>query len=134
MDYMECLISSSKKRQIIDITSNINEILARKSKKGVKSINLVVLHTTCSLTTADLDAGGTDLDYLDFMEAITPKLKYRHPHDPGHVPDHILASMIGPSVVLPIKDSQLELGTWQRLVLIEFDGPRQRTLKVNLLS
>jgi secondary thiamine-phosphate synthase enzyme len=92
---------------------------------------LFILHTTAALTTADLDP-GTDLDMLDAFEAMIPKLRYRHPHNPEHVPDHILSALIGTSVALPFERGKLILGTWQRVVLIELDGPRERQLVVTV--
>jgi secondary thiamine-phosphate synthase enzyme len=92
-----------------------------------------VLHTTAALTTADLDP-GTDLDLLDFLDAITPEIRWRHPHNPAHAPAHLLSSIIGPSVTLPVQDGRLLLGAWQRLVLIELDGPRHRTVHLSLLK
>jgi secondary thiamine-phosphate synthase enzyme len=68
---------------------------------------------------------------LDAFGAMIPKLQYRHPHDPSHVPDHLLSSMIGTSLVIPVADHQLVLGTWQRIVLIEFNGPRDRAVVVS---
>ncbi|MGH7245649.1 MAG: YjbQ family protein, partial [Candidatus Levyibacteriota bacterium] len=88
---------------------------------------------TVALTTADLDP-GTDLDMLDAFEEMIPKLNYRHPHDPSHVPDHILASVIGPSVSIPVENGELVLGTWQRIVLVELDGPRERNVKISFLQ
>ena len=82
-------------------------------------------HTTCAITTADLDP-GTDLDMLDVFEKIIPKLNFRHPHNPSHAPDHIMSCIIGPGVLLPVHAGNLQLGTWQRVVLIELDGPRNR--------
>jgi secondary thiamine-phosphate synthase enzyme len=63
-----------------------------------------------------------------------PKLKYRHPHNPEHAPDHILASLVGPSVTVPVDGGRLVLGTWQRVVLVEFDGPRERELILSLIG
>jgi secondary thiamine-phosphate synthase enzyme len=122
-------IKSRKKREIIDITDWVQEAI-QKDKTGVCC--LTVLHTTAALTTADLDP-GTDLDMLDAFEAIIPKLKYRHPHDPSHVPDHILSALIGTSVMQPIEKGELVLGTWQRIVLVELDGPRTREVVVTVL-
>ena len=121
-------IKTKKKREVVDITDRVEELV---SGSGV--CNLLVLHTTAALTTADLDP-GTDLDILDAFEAIIPKLRYRHPHDPEHVPDHILSALIGTSVALPFEDGKLVLGTWQRVVLIELDGPREREIAVTLTS
>src|SRR3954452_7179293 len=117
-------IKTHKKREVLDITLEVEKAL-RTEKSGV--CHVTVLHTTAALTTADLDP-GTDLDILDAFEAIIPKLRYRHPHDPEHVPDHILSALIGTSVALPFEDGKLVLGTWQRVVLIELDGPREREI------
>jgi len=63
---------------------------------------------------------------------MVPKLDYRHEHNPEHVPDHILSAMIGTSVSLMVESGLLLLGTWQRVVLIELDGPRERELVIAL--
>jgi secondary thiamine-phosphate synthase enzyme len=94
--------------------------------------HLFLLHTTAALTIADLDP-GTDLDLLDAFDAVIPKLDYRHPHNPDHVPDHILSALIGTSLAVPVKAGRLLLGEWQRIVLIEFDGPRRRKLALSFL-
>ncbi len=124
-------IKTHKKREVVDVTERLQEFL-RKGSSGASGIcNVLVLHTTAALTTADLDP-GTDLDMLDAFEALIPKLRYRHPHDPQHVPDHILSALIGTSVALPFENGKLLLGTWQRVVLIELDGPRAREIVVSV--
>lgn len=123
-------IKTHRKREVLDITDLIEQQLG-KSSSGI--CHLLVLHTTAALTTADLDP-GTDLDMLDAFEAMIPQLGYRHPHDPAHVPDHILSALIGTSVTLPFEKKNLVLGTWQRVVLIELDGPRQRDLAISISS
>ena len=127
---MNLAIATQRKRQVIDITGVVEQQLPPRATGAVA---VTVLHTTAALTTADLDP-GTDQDLLDFLEAVTPPVAWRHPHNPRHAPDHLLASIIGPSVVLPVRDGQLVLGTWQRLVLIELDGPRERNLTVTILA
>jgi secondary thiamine-phosphate synthase enzyme len=124
-------IKSHKRREILDITDNVESLLQKNHLQATGMVNLVVLHTTAALTTADLDP-GTDLDMLDAFEAMIPKLRYRHPHNPAHVPDHILSSLIGTSIALPFERGQILLGTWQRIVLVELDGPRQRELVVTV--
>ncbi|MBV9341662.1 MAG: YjbQ family protein [Acidobacteria bacterium] len=123
-------VKTRKKREIIDITDLLDGQLAQ-TKAGCGICHLLVLHTTAALTTADLDP-GTDLDMLDAFEAMVPRLRYRHPHDPAHVPDHILSALIGTSLSLPFESGKLILGTWQRVVLVELDGPRQRQLAISL--
>lgn len=122
----ELNIKTTKKKQVVDITDAVNSALQKgKYSKGV--CNLAVLHTTAALSVADLDP-GTDLDMLDAFEELIPKLNYRHPHNPAHVPAHILSALIGTSIALPVEQGKLVLGTWQRVVLFEFDGPRERTV------
>jgi secondary thiamine-phosphate synthase enzyme len=124
-------VKTHKKREVIDITDALEDLLGKRysDKRGL--CNLLILHTTAALTTADLDP-GTDLDLLDAFEHMIPKLRYRHPHNPGHVPDHILSALIGTSVALPFDSGKLLLGTWQRVVLIELDGPREREIVVTI--
>jgi secondary thiamine-phosphate synthase enzyme len=122
-------VPTHSKREILDITDQISALLPRAT--GVACVN--ILHTTAALTTADLDS-GTDLDMLDAFEAMMPKLRYRHPHDPAHVPDHILSSLIGSGLPLPVEDGSLILGTWQRVILVELDGPRPRELTLQFLK
>lgn len=127
----EIIISTKKHKQVVDITEKINEFLENQEKED-GLIFIFALHTTCALTTADLDP-GTDLDMLDAFENMIPKLKYRHPHDPSHVGDHIMSSLIGTHLLLPFQNKELILGTWQRVVLIEFDGPRERKILVYII-
>ena len=119
-------ISTSDKDQIVDLTDTVAAYV-RQAERASGVCVVFAAHTTCALTTADLDP-GTDQDMLDALRHILPPLTYRHPHDPAHTPDHILATLIGPSLSLPYSDHRLPLGTWQRIILVELDGPRQRTL------
>ena len=126
-------IQTRRKREVLDVTDRIEALLRENYSQITGTCNLFILHTTAALTTADLDP-GTDLDMLDAFEAMIPKLRYRHPHNPAHVPDHILSALIGTSVTLPFENGKVVLGTWQRIVLIELDGPRQRELVVSILA
>ena len=119
-------VATQSKEQVIDITEMVEDFLRTvESPAGICLVSAA--HTTCALTTADLDPGA-DLDLLQALRSLLPRQTYRHPHDPAHMPDHILSSLIGPSVTLPYTNHRLALGTWQRVVLIELDGPRRRTL------
>jgi secondary thiamine-phosphate synthase enzyme len=122
-------ITTRKNDQIVDITEVIENHL-REAPHSDGLCSIFVSHTTCALTTADLDP-GTDLDFIDALRRLLPAISYRHPHDPSHTPDHILSSIIGPSVVIPYSNRQLLLGTWQRIVLVELSGPRRRTLHIS---
>jgi secondary thiamine-phosphate synthase enzyme len=126
---MKLIIKTSKHKQVVDITERLEKELPAK-KHGVAFV--FIKHTTAAISTADLDP-GTDLDMLDAFEAMIPKLEFRHPHNPEHVGDHIMSSIIGSSLAIPFDSGKLDLGTWQRAVLIELDGPREREIRIDLI-
>lgn len=115
---------------MIDITDNVDEILEKSFEKKDGLCQLFLTHTTAALTTADLDPGAEE-DMLDALEKLIPELSYRHPHNPAHMPDHILSLLIGASLTIPIQSGRLLLGSWQRVVLLEFDGPREREVVIS---
>lgn len=123
-------VATRKKDQVVDITDTVENYL-REEQNADGLCSLFVAHTTCALTTADLDP-GTDLDLLDALRHLLPELAYRHPHDPSHTPDHILSSLLGPSLVIPYVRHRLLLGTWQRVILVELDGSRQRLVHMSV--
>lgn len=122
-------IQTTQKREIIDITDRISELAQDDSTLA----HVFVMHTTAAIAAMDLDP-GTDLDFLDALDGLLPELDWRHPHDPAHTPDHLLASIIGPSITVPCANGQLLLGTWQRIVIVELDGPRERQIATMITS
>lgn len=126
---MTITFPSTKKHEVIDITDKITREVANIT--GM--VNIFTMHSTTAITTANLDP-GTDQDLLQFLETIVPHLQWRHPHDPEHTPDHLLASVVGPGLSVPVKSGRLQLGTWQRIVLIDFDGPRERQVELTITS
>ena len=127
---MKLSIQTTKPKEVIDITNKVQAAL-EKSDASQGICNIYVAHTTCALTTMDLDP-GTDVDFLQALDKIFPSGNYHHPHDPSHVGEHIMASIIGPSVSIPFINHKLILGTWQRVVLVELSGPRDRNLIVSV--
>ena len=128
---MQLTITTHEKDEVIDITDEIEEVLQEQEiEQGLCTI--FAKHTTCCITTADLDP-GTELDMLDAIRGMLPQIHYRHPHDPAHAPDHILSSIIGPSLTVPFEKRQLDLGVWQRVIVVELDGPRQRDLAISIV-
>lgn len=118
-------IATKQKRQVVDITDEV----AQQLPEGEGVVSVFVQHTTAAITTADLDP-GTDQDLLDALDGLLPDKQWRHPHNPEHAPDHLLASIVGPGVTVPYENGRLQLGTWQRVILIEFDGPRDRSVVI----
>ncbi|HSX47790.1 MAG TPA: secondary thiamine-phosphate synthase enzyme YjbQ [Patescibacteria group bacterium] len=125
---MKIVISTKSQKQILDITKQIEEKL-----EGDGLVNIFLKHTTAALTTADLDP-GTDKDYLEAIKSLTPIVNWQHPHDPKHFPDHLWSTLIGTDLTLPFSSSRLDLGTWQRVILIELDGPRERQIQLSIIK
>lgn len=126
----ELIIKTKKSKEVVDITDKVNGALSEERREGL--VNLFVTHTTAALTVADLDQ-GTDLDMLEALEVMCPKLDYRHAHNPEHTPDHIMSALIGVQLALPFNQNGLILGTWQRVILIELDGPRDRRIIITII-
>lgn len=128
----QLIVTTNGQNQVQDVTDLIQSQIP-DGFNGVMAINL--LHTTCALTTADLDP-GTDLDLIDAIKELVPKIRYRHPHNPNpeHVGDHIFSSIIGTTMSVIIDNGKLLLGTWQRIILLEMDGPRERKIAISLIK
>jgi secondary thiamine-phosphate synthase enzyme len=126
---MTITVATTQKRQVVDITDKVSREVADFT--GV--VHLFVLHSAAALATANMDP-GTDLDLLDALDQMLPKLNWRHPHDPAHTADHLLATIIGAGVAIPVKAGQLQLGTWQRIVLVEFNGANERQVELTLVA
>lgn len=121
-------VKTKGRKDIVDITGTLIGIIQRKNiQDGVCHVFLP--HTTAALTTGEVGE-GTDKDFLDVAEEIIPKIKFRHAHDPSHAWSHMAASLIGASLTLPVVNGELRLGTWQSVLLVELDGPRERQMIV----
>jgi len=130
---METLrIETKRLKQVVDLTEKVHTIIQKRHfKEGVCSLFLP--HTTAALTTGEVGE-GTDEDLLEVAEQMIPKIRFRHAHDPSHAWSHMAASIFGASLHLPVNNGTLCLGTWQSVLLVELDGPRERTITVTLLS
>lgn len=126
-------ITTSDGRHVIDITNDVEILGSELAGEDTGLFHLQALHTTVGLTLGDYDGNGTAQDYLDAFEAIVPHLKYRHQHNPEHMPDHIMSVLIGPTLSIPWKKGKLVLGEWQRVLLFEFAGPRARKINITFV-
>lgn len=123
-------IKTSSKKEIVDLSDKVNQILAESNfQEGV--CNLFLTHTTAALTTGEFGEGTAE-DLLEVAEKIIPKINFRHAHDPSHAWSHMASSLIGDSLTIPVHDGKLVLGTWQSVLLVELDGPKERQIVVSL--
>src|SRR3989344_3882618 len=125
-DDMQLTIKTKQPREVIDITDQVQSLVNPEAKALV----IYAMHTTCGVTTAEYE-DELNQDLLDFLEAAIPKgIKWRHAHDPSQSPWHSLSAIFGSNITVPVHDGKMVLGTWQRVVLVELDGPRDRKVEV----
>jgi secondary thiamine-phosphate synthase enzyme len=124
-------ISTTELKQVVDLTDQMQAVVRQaKVKDGL--CHVFVTHTTAAVTTGEIGE-GTEQDFLEIVEQMIPRIRFRHAHDPSHAWSHMAASMVGPSLTIPLSAGKLVLGTWQSVMLVELDGPRERSVYVTLL-
>jgi secondary thiamine-phosphate synthase enzyme len=122
--------------QIVDLTEGV---LAVVRQSGVEHgvVNVFVTGSTAAVTTMEYEPGGVQ-DLGETLERLVPRARdYAHNvmngDDNAHA--HLRASLVGPSETVPLVGGRLVLGTWQQLVLLDFDTrPRRREVHVQVLS
>lgn len=124
-------ISTKRDKQVIDITQRVEQYLSQSgASDGL--CNVFVTHTTAGITTGEA-IEGTDEDLMETLEKIIPAIRFRHAHDPSHAPDHMISSIIGAGLMVPLRAGKLLLGTWQRILFVECNGPRDREVVITVL-
>jgi secondary thiamine-phosphate synthase enzyme len=88
-------------------------------------------HTTCGVTVNEAEPRLLD-DVEDFLSGLVADTGWTHDEIDGNADAHLRASLVGPSVTVPVDDGNLHLGTWQSVLLVECDGPRRRSLSVTV--
>lgn len=130
--WTEIVVTSDRSRQVIDLTDEVNrQIVLHNLLEGLCLLH--VQHTTAAITVGEMGE-GTEEDVLDVLFEIVPKLPFRHRHNPGHAPAHMISSIIGTSLSLPIAQGKLAFGTVQSVLFLELDGPQERTVHLQFLA
>jgi secondary thiamine-phosphate synthase enzyme len=130
---MQFSISTKKKVELVDITSQIEYAVERS---GVKSGACVVHapHATVAIVLNEFEP-NLQRDFEQVFEKILPKMDYAHDHIDNNALSHLLSGLIGSGRTIPIEDGKLALGTWQRIIFCELDGPRsKREIVVSILK
>ncbi|MGC3974790.1 MAG: secondary thiamine-phosphate synthase enzyme YjbQ [Nitrospira sp.] len=124
-------ITTRQLKEIVDLTELLQAAIQKANmKEGLCSV--FVTHTTAAVTTGEIGE-GTEEDFLQIVEEVIPRIQFRHAHDPSHAWSHMAASILGPSLTIPVAGGTLVLGTWQSVMLVELDGPRERHVHVSLM-
>jgi secondary thiamine-phosphate synthase enzyme len=130
----EIRLRTERRSQLVDITREV-----RKAVEGAGGAAVVVYvpHTTAGVTINEHADPAVARDHESALERMVGDdwpWEHVEPHE-QNAPSHIRASLMGSSVVVPLRDDgSLALGTWQGIFFCEFDGPRERTVYVSTLA
>lgn len=127
----EFSVRTRKKQEMVDITLRVAEVV---KQAGIsQGICLVyVPHATAALAINENADPNVCEDILEALGRLIPHGGWRHDRIDDNAAAHIKATLLGPSEAIPIREGRLRLGTWQSLMLVELDGPRDRTVIVEV--
>jgi len=132
MDSVTIEVTTGAKAAAVDITTEAAEFV---SGRGDGLLSVFVPHATAGVAIFETGA-GSDRDLLTHLESLFPRDdRWDHRHgSPGHGADHVIPAFIAPSITVPVLDGNLQLGTWQSLVLVDPNGDNQtRTVRFSFL-
>ena len=127
-------VGTQQRQQAIEITDAVRELVRRS---GVRAglCHVMVLHSTAALVVNETDDPNIGSDLIQALSRSVPEhAGWLHDRIDDNAHAHIKAALLGPSELLSVSAGELVLGTWQRLLLLEFDGPRERRISVQMLS
>lgn len=129
-------ISTRGDCEMVDITHDVaDEITNSNVKDGI--VTLFISGSTAGVTTIEYEEGLLS-DFKTMWQRTVPRnIEYQHDRrwGDGNGHSHVRASMLGPSLVVPFKSGKMMLGTWQQIVVIDFDNrPRSREIVVQIIG
>jgi len=127
----ELRIRTTQKREMIDLTARVAQIVARADvAEGLCSV--YTPHATAAVVVNENDDPNVCVDVLDALDRLVPAGVWRHDRVDGNAASHIQATILGPGETIPVRAGKLCLGTWQAVMLVELDGPRERRVLVTI--
>jgi secondary thiamine-phosphate synthase enzyme len=130
----EVKLRTERRSQLVDISREVREAVSGSAGSAVV---VYVPHTTAGVTINEHADPAVARDHESALERMVDDgWSWQH-HEPGeeNAPAHVRASLMGSSVVVPLRDDgSLGLGTWQGIFFCEFDGPRERSVYVSVLQ
>jgi secondary thiamine-phosphate synthase enzyme len=138
--YLETILYKTRERlELINITRDLNEVVR---KHGLKAGFIIVqsLHTTTAVFINEFQQALVD-DMKSFLERLVGRLDYWRHNDPRlsecdrqNAASHLRAMVLGHTLSVPVRNGELMLGNWQSIILAELDGPRERSVQVQVLG
>ncbi len=129
---MKISVQTRQKTELIDITGKVQDAV---SSAGIDNgiCMIYVPHTTAGITINENADPTVASDILNILNRIVPwEADYRHAE--GNSPAHVKSSLVGVSQLVAVEGGKLALGTWQGIFFCEFDGPRNRNVRIKTMA
>lgn len=126
----EIAVRTTSRTQLVNITAQVASAL-RELESPATLCHVYVPHTTAAVVINEAADPDVAHDLAAAYQAMVPKIAFAHAE--GNSDSHLLATLLGSSVMVPIEAGRLRLGTWQGIFLVDFDGPRSRRVWVSVV-
>ncbi len=124
-------IKTQKKYEMIDVTEKIQKIVS-DINEGICLV--YVPHATASVIINENYDPNICTDVINFLKEKIPEGKWLHDKVDGNAAAHIKSAILGPSETIPVRDGKLLLGTWQAIMIADWDGPKTRKVIVQVVE
>ena len=127
----ELRIRSRRKYEMLDITARVRDIV-RRAGSAEAICSVYVTHATAAIVINENDDPNVCEDVLDALNKLIPEGVWRHDRVDNNAAAHIKSAILGPGETIPVREGELVLGTWQAIMLVELDGPRERRVVITV--
>jgi secondary thiamine-phosphate synthase enzyme len=124
---MEFTVSTDERLDVVDVTDRVAAAVPAGVDAGTATV--FVEHTTAGVVVNEAEPHLLD-DVRAFLDGLVPDDGWDHDRIDDNADSHLRALLLGASETLPVVDGDLALGRWQSVLLVECDGPRERTVRV----
>ncbi len=124
-------VSTHSADEMVDVTRHVKALIPKDMTDGACLVYCP--HTTAAVTINENTDPDVCHDILEKLNRLVPRDEEFYRHAEGNSAAHVRASMVGFSVLIPVREGELALGIWQAIYLCEFDGPRPRHLIVEFM-
>lgn len=126
----EISVRTSTRTQLVNITSKVASALAELDPAATLC-HIYVPHTTAAVVVNEAADPDVATDLAAAYQAMIPKIPFAHAE--GNSDSHLMATLLGDSVTIPVENGRLKLGIWQGIFFVELDGPRTRRVWVSVV-
>jgi len=128
----EFIFKTKDRYELLGITDEVIGV-AKESGAEVGLVFVYAPHSTAAVLITENEPGLKD-DFLAVFKEVVKGFDFKHDRIDNNADSHILSGLVGQSKCLPVKEGKVDLGTWQQVFLAEFDGPRSRKIRIQVLK